>query len=400
MQGLDRVWRRELGAAGALTALAMLLAACGTSGPAPVVTGNLQPQPPTQIIVQQGQTLSGIAHAHHIPMAMLADANHLAAPYRIRVGQALILPTTGEPNSPAAVVAMAEPTSPPPIGPALQSMTAPPTPPPSVSVQPLPPERSAPVSTQPLAQPLDRTPPVLVATPPPAAPPISLTPPAPAASEAHSAQPSVPPGPTKPPPNAPAGSSAPGAMASTSGSMASAPIPPLTRPGGSAPNSSKEPSASTAAPGPMAAAEPPPAPSHGGGSFLWPVRGHVVEGFGAGPEGTHNDGINIAAPRGAAIEATDGGVVAYTGNELRGYGNLILIKHPQGWISAYAHCDLILVKPGQKVARGQVIARVGSTGNVGEPQLHFELRRGKKPVDPREYLVPLSTAASKEGHPS
>ena len=125
----------------------------------------------------------------------------------------------------------------------------------------------------------------------------------------------------------------------------------------------------------------------------------MVEGFGTGPEGTHNDGINIAAPRGAAIEATDGGVVAYSGNELRGYGNLILIKHPQGWISAYAHCDLILVKPGQKVARGQVIARVGSTGNVGEPQLHFELRRGKKPVDPREYLAPLSTAVAREARP-
>jgi len=126
------------------------------------------------------------------------------------------------------------------------------------------------------------------------------------------------------------------------------------------------------------------------------VRGRVLEGYGAGPNGTHNDGINIAAPHGAAVEATDGGVVAYAGNELRGYGNLILIKHPNGWISAYAHCDLILVKTGQKVARGQVIARVGSTGNVSEPQLHFELRRGKKPVDPREYLAPLPTAAARD----
>ena len=396
MQRLDRLWRRELSAAGALTALAMLLAACGTSGPAPVVTGNSQAQTvPTQIIVQQGQTLSGIAHTHHIPMAMLADANHLAPPYRIRVGQALIVPTAGEPISPGPVVAMGEPMLPSQPGTALQSMTAPLTPPSPVSVQPLPLDRSAPVSTQPLAQPLDRTSPAQVAKPPAAAPSILLTPPAPATSEANSAQPSTPPRPTKPSINAPAGSATSGAIASTSGAMASAPIPPLATPG-----ASKPPSGPTAAPGPVAAAEPPPAASHGSGSFLWPVRGHVVEGFGTGPEGTHNDGINIAAPRGAAIEATDGGVVAYTGNELRGYGNLILIKHPQGWISAYAHCDLILVKPGQKVARGQVIARVGSTGNVGEPQLHFELRRGKKPVDPREYLVPLSTAASKEGHPS
>ncbi|MBV8738523.1 MAG: peptidoglycan DD-metalloendopeptidase family protein [Alphaproteobacteria bacterium] len=327
-------------------------------------------------------------------MAMLADANHLAPPYRIRVGQALIAPTAGASSPSGPVVAMAEPTSPPPPGPALQPMTAPPVPPAPVSVQPLPPERSAPVSTQPLAQPLDHTSPAQVAKPPPTTPPLPLTPPAPALSKANPAQAAAPTGPTKPSANAPAGSATSGAIESKSGAMASAPIPPLAAPG-----ASKPPSGSTAAPGPMAAAEPPPAASHGG-SFLWPVRGHVVEGFGTGPEGTHNDGINIAAPRGAAIEATDGGVVAYTGNELRGYGNLILIKHPQGWISAYAHCDLILVKPGQKVARGQVIARVGSTGNVSEPQLHFELRRGKKPVDPREYLVPLSTAASKDGHSS
>ena len=113
-------------------------------------------------------------------------------------------------------------------------------------------------------------------------------------------------------------------------------------------------------------------------------------------DGTHNDGINIGAPKGAAVQAADAGVVAYTGNELRGYGNLILVKHPNGWISAYAHCDLILVKRGEKVARGQVIARVGSTGNVGEPQLHFELRRGNHPVDPRELLDPLPTANTKD----
>jgi murein DD-endopeptidase MepM/ murein hydrolase activator NlpD len=98
------------------------------------------------------------------------------------------------------------------------------------------------------------------------------------------------------------------------------------------------------------------------------------------------------------VEATEAGTVAYTGNELRGYGNLILVKHPNGWISAYAHCDQMLVQRGQKVARGQVIARVGSTGNVSEPQLHFELRRGNRPVDPREFLAPLPTAITKDSH--
>ncbi len=143
---------------------------------------------------------------------------------------------------------------------------------------------------------------------------------------------------------------------------------------------------------------PPPPAARGGDTFLWPVKGRIVEGYGAGPEGTRNDGINIAAPRGAAVEAADAGVVAYAGNELRGYGNLLLIKHPGGWISAYAHCDVILVKPGQKVARGQVVARVGASGNVATPQLHFELRRGNKPVDPRAYLSPLPSAAAPPAH--
>ncbi|HVH77662.1 MAG TPA: M23 family metallopeptidase [Stellaceae bacterium] len=157
-----------------------------------------------------------------------------------------------------------------------------------------------------------------------------------------------------------------------------------------------------AAPPPQMAAlavpKPAAAPSPGG--FLWPLRGHILAGYGTGPDGTHNDGINIGAPRGAPVQATAPGVVVYAGNELRGYGNLILVKHAGGWISAYAHCDVILVKRGQHVGRGQIIARVGSTGNVGPPQLHFELRRGDKPVDPRTLLAPLSTAERRADNPS
>jgi murein DD-endopeptidase MepM/ murein hydrolase activator NlpD len=149
-----------------------------------------------------------------------------------------------------------------------------------------------------------------------------------------------------------------------------------------------------AKPAPATAVVAAPSTSARGGSFAWPVRGRVLAGYGSGRDGTHNDGINIAAPRGTPVEAADGGVVAYAGNELRGYGNLILIKHPNGWISAYAHCEQILVKRGEKVARGQPIARVGATGNVTVPQLHFELRHGDKPVDPRAYLSPLPSAAA------
>jgi murein DD-endopeptidase MepM/ murein hydrolase activator NlpD len=133
-----------------------------------------------------------------------------------------------------------------------------------------------------------------------------------------------------------------------------------------------------------------------GGRFAWPVRGRVLAGYGAAAGGSHNDGINIAAARGTPVAAVDGGTVAYAGNELRGYGNLILVKHANGWITAYAHCDELLVKQGDRVNRGQVIAKVGATGGVGEPQLHFELRRGKKAVDPREFLAPAPSAGADE----
>ena len=128
-----------------------------------------------------------------------------------------------------------------------------------------------------------------------------------------------------------------------------------------------------------------PPPSRGG--FLWPLNGgRVLSRFGTLGKGLQNDGINILAPRGTPIRAVQNGVVAYSGNELRGFGNLLLIKHTGGWISAYAHNDQLLVKTGDQVRRGQVVSRVGSTGSVDKPQLHFELRRKNRAVDPERYL--------------
>ncbi len=112
----------------------------------------------------------------------------------------------------------------------------------------------------------------------------------------------------------------------------------------------------------------------------------MISGFGAKAKGLHNDGINIAAKRGAPVKAAENGVVVYAGNELRGFGNLLLIKHADGWVTAYAHNDKVLVKRGQRVGKGQRIATVGSTGGVKSPQLHFEMRRGRTPRDPRKYL--------------
>ena len=121
-------------------------------------------------------------------------------------------------------------------------------------------------------------------------------------------------------------------------------------------------------------------------SFRWPVRGRVIAAFGPKPSGVQNDGINLAVPEGTPVKAAEDGVVAYAGNELKGYGNLVLVRHSNGFVTAYAHASEILVKRGDNVKRGQVIARSGQTGNVTSPQLHFEIRKGATPVDPAQYL--------------
>lgn len=128
---------------------------------------------------------------------------------------------------------------------------------------------------------------------------------------------------------------------------------------------------------------PPPLPS---GSFIWPVQGRVVSTFGPKEGGLHNDGVNIAVPKGTPIHAAQNGVVAYAGNELKGYGNLLLVRHADGWMTAYAHNSKLLVKRGDTVKRGQTISLAGNTGSVTTPQIHFEVRKGAKAVDPRTVI--------------
>tara|TARA_B100000676_G_C18083059_1_gene852735 strand:+ start:2892 stop:3854 length:963 start_codon:yes stop_codon:yes gene_type:complete len=120
--------------------------------------------------------------------------------------------------------------------------------------------------------------------------------------------------------------------------------------------------------------------------FAWPVDGAVISTFGPKADGLHNDGINIAAPAGTPVRASEDGVVAYAGDELRGYGNLVLVRHANGWVTAYAHNAQNFVSRGQTVLRGDTIASVGASGDVDSPQSHFELRRGTDAVDPRPYL--------------
>jgi len=121
-------------------------------------------------------------------------------------------------------------------------------------------------------------------------------------------------------------------------------------------------------------------------AFGWPVRGTVISVFGPKGKGLDNDGLNIAAPKGAPVKASASGVVAYAGNEMKGFGNLVLIRHEGGWVTAYAHLDRVVVARDSPVAKGDMIGTVGTTGGVGSPQLHFEARQDGKPVDPELVL--------------
>ena len=124
-----------------------------------------------------------------------------------------------------------------------------------------------------------------------------------------------------------------------------------------------------------------------GNNFDWPVKGSVVSNFGTGGVGRRNVGINIAAALGSPVRAAADGEVVYRGSELDGYGNLLLVKHEGGYVTVYAHNDAMVVRKGQKVRKGQIIAKVGKSGAVNEPQLHFEIRQNTKSLDPMQFLA-------------
>ena len=196
-------------------------------------------------------------------------------------------------------------------------------------------------------------------------------------------------------PNAPGGAKAPSRAPTTTMSRlppdpAPLPAPPQAQTQTAQADTAPAPEPRPSGPAPSAqqqASLPPPAPPPlAGKGFIWPLRGEVLNEFGPLAKGQHNDGVNIAAPRGTPVRAAENGVVAYVGNELKGFGNLLLIKHADGWMTAYAHNDQLLVGKGEQVRRGQQIATVGSSGNVTQPQLHFELRRGTEAVNPNDYI--------------
>jgi len=141
----------------------------------------------------------------------------------------------------------------------------------------------------------------------------------------------------------------------------------------------------TTAPAPVAITDA-PVVAPVAGKFLWPVRGNVISPYGKKADGSFNDGINIAATQGEPIVAAADGQVVYSGNELAGYGNMVILRHSDGLMTAYAHADRVLVDKGQEVKRGVAIATVGKSGGVTSPQVHFGVRLNKTPVDPTGYL--------------
>ena len=329
--------------------LAVLLAGCSSSpphvsAPAPVVNEAPSAAAAGAYVVQPGDTIYSVARALNLTVRALIDANNLRAPYQLTPGQRLMMPgggfyLVGRGDSLSVI---AKKTGTPFATLARMNNLSPP-----YVLQPgqklLLPTTVATAAAAPAARPA-------VAPPPPAAAPT----PAVTATEL----------PTQPQPRPPA-------------AAASAPPPQVA-----------------AAPVPL-----PAPPARSGRGFIWPVKGEVIQEFGSSGKGQHNDGINIAAPRGAAVVAAESGVVAYAGNELRGFGNLLLIKHEDGWMTAYAHNDQLLVKKGEVVRRGQKIATVGDSGGVAATQLHFELRQGTHAIDPEPILAgkPLPVEASDPG---
>jgi murein DD-endopeptidase MepM/ murein hydrolase activator NlpD len=317
----------------------MIIARNGLTPPYALTVGQSLILDPTRThLVVRGDTLSQLAVTYNVEMRLLASANDLRPPYVIHVGQELWIPDPFTiAAAPSAQVATAQPLS--PVGEATSG---------TASRAP----RSA-ISTETLTPP-----PGASAFPPPAqqavaTPPLESAPSQPVQSQTVPSQP-----------------------------VAEAPVSPSAPVPEAVPAAAPEPEVALAIPRPLA--EPAP---RAAARFSWPLRGKVVAGFGSAGKGLHNDGINIAAPAGTEVRAADNGVVAYAGNELKGFGNLLLIKHADGWTTAYAHNDKLLVSRGDQVAQGQVIAVVGRTGNVDSPQLHFEIRRGTQAIDPLLHLA-------------
>jgi murein DD-endopeptidase MepM/ murein hydrolase activator NlpD len=346
------------------------------------VTGSIVAPPPpptwtweggTPVTVEPGETLEIIAHRHGVPASAIMQANHINSPAMVRPGMHLVIPRyhAGPVAAAAAPLSSAEPrytsSVAAPVGPPRTALAAP------SSVHVVQPGETL----NSIARLYNK--PVLVLAKTNNIPPTTMVrvgdriiipdvrqQPRPALAAAPVAAPALA---SAPPRTQPAYTQSSGPNLAAQESQLSARV--------AAPTATQQVPAEDST-GKTASADQP--------GFRWPVRGRVIQAFGPKPNGLQNDGINLAVPEGTPIKAAEDGVVAYAGNELKGYGNLVLVRHSNGFVTAYAHASDILVKRGDSVKRGQVIAHSGQTGNVTSPQLHFEIRKGATPVDPAQYL--------------
>jgi murein DD-endopeptidase MepM/ murein hydrolase activator NlpD len=351
------------------------------------VTGSVAAPPPpppptwtweggTPIVVEPGETLDMIAHRHGVPVSAIMQANNITSPAMVRPGQHLVIPryrqTPGAPlqAEPRYTSSVAAPVAA-PVGPPRSALAAPSgvhIVAPGETLNSIARLYNKPVMV--LAKVNNIPPTTMVRVGDRITIPDMREQPRLASAATMSGSMSPPPR-TQPVITQSGGPS----LASQSFASQQSPLsarvaaPTATAPAAAVENSGKTADAGADAPG-----------------FRWPVRGRVIQAFGPKPNGLQNDGINLAVPEGTPVKAADDGVVAYAGNELKGYGNLVLVRHSNGFVTAYAHASDILVKRGDTVKRGQVIAHSGQTGNVTSPQLHFEIRKGATPVDPAQYL--------------
>jgi murein DD-endopeptidase MepM/ murein hydrolase activator NlpD len=316
----------------------------------------------TTIIVGTSDTLDGLAKRYNVSSAAILQANGYKGPRVLSPGQQLIIP------KPAAIAAAPSP------APAASRPVAVGATPPSVHVvnrgdtlMSIARRNNVPVGDLARANNLDQTARLSLG--------MKLTVPASKAA---------------------AVAAAPVAQPAAVAAVPAQPVAPVAGPAtkmasaGGPPQAARLASATTNVTEEKPAAEPAAAkPSEATGAlptFRWPVRGKVITTYGAKTNGKSNDGINLAVPEGTPVKAAEDGVVAYSGNELKGYGNLVLVRHSNGYVTAYAHASELLVKRGDPIKRGQIIAKSGQSGEVGSPQLHFEIRKGSSPVDPLQFL--------------
>jgi len=304
--------------------------------PLPVAAPQTHRSHPDHIVVAKGETLYMVSRRYDVPLRSLIDANDLDPPFRLKAGARLTLPQTR-----FHVVQAGE---------TLYAIS-----------------RLYDVDVSTLARLNHLEDPYKIRSGETLYLPASVETPAMTASAARRAKPES----ASVPSRAPHALALPG-----SAPHRAAPVPPRKP-------SMKE----------LASRSPPRSQRLSAQGFAWPLEGRILESYGTGPAGTHNDGINIAARAGEPVRAAASGVVAYAGDALRGYGNLVLIKHRHGYMTAYAHNGRLLVRRGQAVKRGQEIATAGATGAVRAPQLHFEIRRGTHALDPIDYLPSLRASA-------